>query len=140
VHTREFMKSMMDMASKQARQLVHEQLQKMPNLPPGSEEQMNKQTDEMLKNFPREELLQAMVPVYQKHLTKGDVDALVAFYSGPTGQKLLKELPAMTQEAMQASMGVTRKFMDQTMRQVEEQIAQLEKNRSADQKKNSPKN
>jgi len=140
MHTRDLMKSMTDTMSKQVRQLLHEQLQKTPDLPPGFEEQMNKQTDEILKSFPIEEFLQAMVPVYQKHLTKGDVEARVAFYSGPTGQKFLKELPAITQEAMQASMGVSRKFMDQTMRQVQEQIAQLEKNRPADQKKNSPKN
>ncbi len=44
-----------------------------------------------------------MVPVYEKHLTKGEVDALVAFYSDPKGQKILNEMPAMTSEAMQAA-------------------------------------
>ncbi len=133
MHTRDLMKSMMDTTSKQMRQILHEQLQKTPNLPPDFEEQMNKDTDEMLKNLPMEEFLQAMVPVYQKHFTKGDIEALIAFYSGPTGQKLLKELPAITQEAMQASSGVIRKL-------IQERIAQLQKNRPADQKKNSPKN
>ena len=140
MHTRDLMKSMMDLTSKQMRQIVHEQVQKTPNLPPDFEEEMNKKSDEMLKNFPMEEFLQAMVPVYQKHFTKGDIEALVAFYSGPTGQKLLKELPAITQEAMQASSGVMRKFMDQAMRQVQEQIAPLQKNGPANRKKNSPEN
>ncbi len=132
-HVRELMKTMMDTMSKQMRQIVHEQLQKTPNLPPDFEEQMNKLSEGMLKNYPMEELLEAMVPVYQKHFTKGDIEAFVVFYSGPTGQKLLKEMPAITQEAMQASLGVTRKFMDQVMRQVQEQVAQA-------QKKNSSKN
>ncbi len=140
MHTRDLMKSIMDTMSKQMRQILHEQLQKMPNLPLDFEEQMNQRNDEMLKNFPVEELLQATVPVYQKHFTKGDIEALIAFYSGPTGQKLLKEMPAITQEAMQASMGVMRKFMDQAMRQVQERIAQLQKNSPANEKKNSPKN
>ena len=87
MHTRDLMKSMMDLTSKQMRQIVHEQVQKTPNLPPDFEEQMNKMSDEMLKSFPMEELLQAMVPVYQKHFTKGDIEALVAFYSGPTDRK-----------------------------------------------------
>jgi uncharacterized protein len=132
-HVRELMKTVMDAASKQTRQIVHEQLQKTPNLPPDFEEQMNKLSEGMLKNFPTEELLEAMVPVYQKHFTKGDIEAFVAFYSGPTGQKLLREMPAITQESMQASLGVMRKFMDQVMRQVQEQVAQA-------QKKNSSKN
>src|SRR5712692_8464746 len=123
MHTRDLMKSMMDTMPKQMRQLVHEQLQKTPNFPPDFEEQMNKKTDEMLKNFPMEEFLQAMVPVYQKHFTKGDIEALVSFYSGPTGQKFLKEIPAITQEAMQASSEVMRKFRDQVMRQVQEEVA-----------------
>ena len=140
MHTRDLMKSTMDLMSKQMRQILHEQLQKTPALPPDFEEQMNKKSDEMSKTFPMEELLQAMVPVYQKHFTKGDIEALVAFYSTPTGQKLLKELPAITQEAMQASSGVIRKFMDQAMRQIQEQVAQLQKNGPAKRKKNSPKN
>jgi len=140
MHTRDLMKSLMDTMAKQRRQILHEQLQKTPNLPPDFEEETNKMLDEMLKNFPMEELLEVMVPVYQKHFTKGDIEALVAFYSGPTGQKFLKELPAITQEAMQGSLGVIRKFMDQAMRQVQEQIAQVQKNSRANQKKNSPKN
>ncbi len=138
MHTRDAMKSMMDIMPKQMRQLVHEDLQKTPNLPPDFEEQMNKKTDEMLKNFPVEEFLQAVAPVYQKHFTKGDIEALVGFYSGPTGQKFLQEIPAITQEAMQASSEVMRKFRDQVMRQVQEEVAQLQNTSPANQKKNSP--
>lgn len=38
----------------------------------------------------------------RKCLTKNDVIALVAFYSGSTGKKMLKNMPAMMGEAMQA--------------------------------------
>lgn len=70
---------------------------------------------------------EAMVPVYQKHLTKGDVAALTAFYSTPTGQKMLKELPQISAEAMQAVMPIIQKMTAKTMEQVREQIAQLQK-------------
>ena len=40
-----------------------------------------------------------MVPVYQKHLSKSDVEEMIKFYSTPTGQKILREMPAMTAEA-----------------------------------------
>ena len=34
-------------------------------------------------------MMQSMVPAYQKHFTKGDIDNLVAFYSSPTGEKVI---------------------------------------------------
>lgn len=36
-------------------------------------------------------MTEAMVTVYQKHFTKSDVEALIGFYSSPTGQKMLRE-------------------------------------------------
>ena len=36
----------------------------------------------------------------QNHLTKGNVDALLAFYSTPTGQKMLQQLPVLMQESV----------------------------------------
>ncbi len=140
MHVRELMKSTMDGVSKQMRKMMHDELQKAPNLPPDAEEKMNKMYDEMLKNMPLDALLDAMEPVYQKHFTKGDIDALIAFYSTPVGQKMLVELPAITQEAMQASSGIIRKYMDQTMQQVEDQIAQMSKDSQPDSKKSTSTN
>jgi hypothetical protein len=57
---------------------------------------------EFLKNFPLDEMVQDMIPVYQNHLTKTDVDVMTAFYGSPTGQKLLREQPTMAGESMQA--------------------------------------
>jgi hypothetical protein len=94
-------------------------------LPADFEVRMNKMMDEMFKSFPWDEMLDAMVPVYQKHFTKGDVDALVAFYSTATGQKLIKEMPAITAEAMQEMMPLMRKSMDQMTRRMQEEIAAM---------------
>jgi hypothetical protein len=135
MHVREMMKNMMDGVSKQMRQMMHDQLQKVPNLPPDAEEKMNKMYDDMLKNMPLDDILDAMEPVYQKHFTKGDIDSLIAFYSTPVGQKMLVELPTITQEAMQASSGIMRKYMDQTMQQVQDQLAQMLKDSQRDSKK-----
>ena len=56
-----------------------------------------------------------MTPVYQKHFTKGNIDDLLAFYSTPTGQKVVKELPAISTEAMQAATPIYQKMMANTM-------------------------
>jgi len=127
MHVRNMMNNMMSAMEKQTRQMVHQQMQKQPNLPPDAEARLDKMMDDTFKDLPIDELLKAMIPVYQKHLTKGDVDALTVFYSSPTGQKILKEMPAMTTEAMQASSGIMQRMMAKTMQHAQDEIAQLQK-------------
>ena len=128
MHLQDTMKQMMDVMTKQMHQMVHAQISKSAaNLPPDFEARMNKMTDEQLKNFPVEEMLQAMIPVYQKHWTKGDVDAMVAFYSTPTGQKVLRELPATMAEGMQAITPIMQKRMNGMVERVQQEVAQMAK-------------
>lgn len=134
-HVREMMKSTMDTVSKQMRQMLHAQIQNTPNLPPDAEERMDKMFDGALQNMPIDDLMKAMAPVYAKHFTKGDIDAIVAFYSTPAGQKMVAQMPAVTQESMQASSGVIRKYMDDTMRQMQTQIEEMQKDDQAAPKK-----
>src|SRR5439155_13694987 len=54
----------------------------------------------ILMSMPFDEMMDAMVPTYQKHFTRGELDALTAFYSSPTGQKILREMPAIMSEAI----------------------------------------
>jgi len=138
MHSRDMVKSMFDSMTKTMHQMVHQQVEKEPGLGADFESRMNKMTDEMMRNLPIDELLDVMKPVYQKHLTKGDVDALIAFYSGPTGQKILKEMPAMTSEAMQAASGVTQKMMTKMMERVQTEIAQMLKEQDGSSAKEKP--
>jgi hypothetical protein len=125
MHSRDTMMSVMNMMAKQTRAMVHDQISKQPDLPPDAEARIEKMTEDMFKNFPVDDLLQAMVPVYQKHYTKGDIDALVGFYTSPAGQKLLKETPAITAESMQASTGVAQKMVEKMQQQILDDINQL---------------
>lgn len=47
-------------------------------------------------------LLAAVYPVYDRHFTLEELNAMVAFYRTPTGQKALKVMPQVTMGAMQA--------------------------------------
>jgi hypothetical protein len=126
MHSREMMAKMADAMSKPMHQMIHEQyLKDKDKLPADFEARMNKMMDDMFKSFPWDEMLDAMVPVYQKHLTKGDVDALVAFYSTATGQKLIKEMPEITGEAMQEMMPLMRRSMDQMTHRMQEEVAAM---------------
>src|ERR1700688_4067461 len=113
MHSREMVAKMADAMSKPMHQMVHEQyLKDKDKLPADFEARMN-------------EMMDAMVPVYQKHLTKGDVNALVAFYSTATGQKLIKEMPQITAEAMQEMLPLMRKSMDAMTQRMQEEIAAM---------------
>src|ERR1700687_673232 len=89
----------------------------------------------MFQNMPMDEMTQAMVPAYQKHLTKGDIDNLVAFYSSPTGAKLLREMPSMLAEAMQSMMPIMTKYMEtvqqRLLKETDIMIAQSKKQSDA---------
>ena len=76
--------------------------QKVPNPTPEQIDAMNATIDPIFEDFPTDEMLDAVVTIYQKHLTKEDLDAAIAFYSSPAGQKILREQPAMMEESMKS--------------------------------------
>jgi hypothetical protein len=129
MHSHDMMQNMIVAMAKPMHQMLHDQfLKQKDKLPADFETRMNKMMDEMMKDMPFDEMMQAMVPSYQKHLTKGDVDSLVAFYSSPTGQKVLRELPAIMGEAMEAMMPIMRRQMDTMNQRVQQEVADMIKN------------
>jgi len=125
-HSREMATNMMAAISKPMHQMMHQEyLRDKDKLPADFEARMDKQMDDMMKNMPFDEMMEAMVPSYQKHFTKGDIDALVAFYSSSTGQKILKEMPAITAEAMQNMMPIMQKYMSTVQQQLQQEVAQM---------------
>jgi hypothetical protein len=135
MHVRDLMKDTMAALSKQMRQMMHDQMDKTANLPPAAREKLDQSMDKMLADMPINDILDAMRPVYAKHFTKGDIDALVAFYSTPVGKKTLAEMPAITGEAMQASSGVMQKYMEHVQEQTEQDLAEIMKDAQPDPKK-----
>ena len=125
MHAHDMMKQMTESMSKPMHQMVHQQyLKDKDKLPADFEDRMNKTMDSMFKEMPWDQMLDAEVPVYQRHFTKGDVDTLVAFYSSPTGQKLLRELPAIMSESMESMMPLIQKQVEGIRERVEQEFAQ----------------
>jgi hypothetical protein len=67
--------------------------------------------EDLIKGMPADQIVEAMIPAYQKHFTRGDIEAMNAFYSSPVGQKVLQELPAVLQEGNQAAMPILSKYL-----------------------------
>jgi hypothetical protein len=71
------------------------------------------------------QMLEATIPVYQHHLTKADLQAMVAFYTSPVGQKILHEQSAMVQESMEASEGIQQRIARAMFQKIDEQIEKV---------------
>lgn len=85
-------------ASKQGRQVMDAmlaQFEQMPDLPKGF-------IDEFKRIAKPSDLVELIVPVYSKHLTEVDLDALIEFYKSPVGRRFVAAQPEITRESMEA--------------------------------------
>ena len=88
----------------------------------------------LFKTMPTDELIDAMVPIYQKYLTHSDIKAINEFYGSPTGQKLLQNSSAMTIDVMQTAMAVVKKHMPEIEAQVQKSAADADQPTSSEPK------
>ena len=136
MRVRDQVSMVMETIAKQQRTIVHDNLKRQsPRISPQDLARLDQFTIDILKDMPVEAMLDDMVPVYQRHLTKSDVDALITFYSSPAGQKLVREMPAMTLESMQAASPRLQEFMDKVMERAQ---AMAKERNGEDVKKTSP--
>jgi hypothetical protein len=94
--------------------------ERVPNPTPKQLEALHAMIDGAMSEMPMDEMLEATVAVYRRHLTKSDVEEMIRFYAGPVGQKVLHEQPKMLQESMQAGIDIQKKRMDQIMAKIRE--------------------
>jgi len=114
---------MMDSMQQQMKAMSTETIKsRYPEITPAQMARLNRISDESLKDFPVDGMLDDMIPIYQKYLTHADVDAMIVFYSSPTGKKLMQEMPQITQEAMQVSYKRMQKQVDRVMQRVEDMV------------------
>lgn len=61
----------------------------------------------------RQELLDAMIPAYQKHFTGEEIDGLLKFYRTPLGQKVIAQMPEVFAENVKVTREWGEKRRDQ---------------------------
>ncbi len=78
----------------------------------GTRESMSQNFERMLLSMPPaksqevrkilnvNEVIDNIVPLYDKHFTKSELDAYITFFSSPQGQKFLKTLPIIMSESI----------------------------------------
>jgi hypothetical protein len=97
--------------------------QRHPNATPAELQKVEAAATEIaqqtMKSMPVDEVIEAIIPIYRQHLTHSDIKAINEFYSTPTGQKLLKDSPAMMTESMQAAQAIVKKHLPEIEAQAE---------------------
>lgn len=98
--------------------------ERVPNATPQQLEALRGMFDEVTK-MPLDEMINAVISIYQRHLTKTDVEELIRFYSSPVGQKLLREQPQIMRESMRAGAEIQGKRVDEIKARIKERMDQL---------------
>jgi hypothetical protein len=115
------MRQVMDAMMKQQTTMIHETLKRRyPQISADRIARADRLIAETTKDIPMDAMLDDMIPIYQRHFSKTDIDAMSTFYASPTGQKMMKEMPALTSESMQASYARMQKQMDAIMQRAEQ--------------------
>jgi uncharacterized protein len=128
MHARAQMEQVLAGMAKQMKQGAEEGFkQKVPDATPAQLAKVDKMFDTLFAALPMDEMVDAIVPIYQKHLTKADLAAVTAFYSSPTGQKILKELPAIMAESMQAGGAIGQRALAAKGEELDRQLDELAK-------------
>jgi hypothetical protein len=92
--------------------------------------------DQVIADLPLDEIIESMIPIYQKHFTRQDMENISAFYASPTGRKFVREMPAMAAESMQANMAIIEKRMEASQRKVQQMMDDIiEKNQKSGERK-----
>ena len=55
--------------------------------------------EEVRQVFTAERMVEEIIPIYDKHLTEGEIKELIAFYETPVGQKFVAVQPQILKEA-----------------------------------------
>jgi|SRR5271165_1296936 len=128
MRTHDMMQKTMQVQSQTMQQLFRDQvLKEKGSIPPEFDTHFKKMMDDLVQGMPVDEITQAMIPAYQKHFTKSEIEAMNTFYSSPVGQKVLQELPAVMQEGAQAAMPIMSKYLGEWNDRMQKDLKEMEK-------------
>jgi hypothetical protein len=128
MHTHDMIQQVMQIQSQNMQQLFRDQIiQDKGSVPPEFDAHFKKAMDDLIKGMPLDEITQAMIPAYQQHFSKSDIEAMNTFYSSPIGQKVLQQLPAVMQEGSKAAMPIVSKYLGEWKDRMEQEMKEIDK-------------
>jgi hypothetical protein len=86
---------------------------------------MNGVLEDVRAVLPTEAMLEAVIPIYQRHFTTEEVAAIIAFQSSPVGKKMIGLQPAMIQETVEALTPLQQRAMPELTRRLNDRLQKL---------------
>ncbi|MCX7944057.1 MAG: DUF2059 domain-containing protein [Deltaproteobacteria bacterium] len=75
-----------------------------------------------IQDIDADSLVNIVIPIYDKYLTHDEIKDIIKFYESPSGKKLIKVLPMITQESIEAGKKwgneITNKLMERLQKEV----------------------
>jgi len=71
------------------------------------------------------DMVELMIPVYDRHLTHDEIQGLIQFYQTPLGKRLLETLPQITKDSMAAMIPWAREVTEKVMSEMAEEFPEL---------------
>jgi hypothetical protein len=66
-----------------------------------------------------EELIDMLVPIYEKYLTEADMDELIRFYTSPTGKRFVDKQPQILGDSMKAGQAWGARLADEVIQELQ---------------------
>jgi len=119
----------LDIAEQMLDSLVQDMMQLLksarPDLPEWAFDQATDEVNQVIKeNIPN--LIDLMIPIYDKHLTDEEIKGLLAFYESELGKKVIKLTPQLMKEGMAAGRELGKSLSsvteDRVMKRLEREV------------------
>jgi hypothetical protein len=117
-----------DLGAQLGKNVLDQILPTLENMfPPGPkrEEIVGAFRTKLKTRFNPQELTELMIPVYDKHMTREEIQELIEFYQTPLGQRVLKIMPAVMQESQAIGSQWGEKIFQDVIREMEEEFPEL---------------
>ena len=102
-------------------QVINQMLPAMKQLVPNAPEEF---WQDFMAEINADEMIDLVIPIYQKYLTEEDIQAINAFYNTPEGKKLIRVQPLIIQESMQVGQQWGEEIARKVIKRYEEEYGQ----------------
>lgn len=76
--------------------------------------------EEFSKSINPEDMINLIIPVYERFYSEEDIDNMIIFYNTPTGKKMIQVLPDLTQESMRVGQQWGMKIAEDIMKKLKD--------------------
>ena len=72
-----------------------------------------------------EEVIELIIPIYNKYFAKEDIEALIQFYQSPLGQRFLQVMPQIASESLSLGMRWGQRIFEEIQKEMENEFPEL---------------